>query len=277
VARSSADKSIPPPLRALGGWADAEWFDRAVLLQDEVVGLTLPKLPGLRKQSFELAERAMGRVSARKGAASLEKKPAGISDVLEAAGTARVAAFRRPRFFFEAAPTLFFAEIPAAALKPRAADRLRSNLIGIFYRGCVLACDAGRPVIAMFWPEQETDVTSFVTLAGPPYPLHVQFGQAAAPRPAAGGTRAAEGKASHGRAERERLLAEMDLLRNRIAELQRGQSVLGAMETLGLDDARLKAMLLLLHPDKHGNSEAANEAAKWVNGLRDALKAKRVS
>jgi hypothetical protein len=60
VARSSADKSIPPPLRALGGWADAEWFDRAVLLQDEVVGLTLPKLPGLRKQSFELAERAMG-------------------------------------------------------------------------------------------------------------------------------------------------------------------------------------------------------------------------
>jgi hypothetical protein len=129
----------------------------------------------------------------------------------------------------------------------------------------------------MFWPEQETDVTSFVTLAGPPYPLHVQFGQAAAPRPAAGGTRAAEGKASHGRAERERLLAEMDLLRNRIAELQRGQSVLGAMETLGLDDARLKAMLLLLHPDKHGNSEAANEAAKWVNGLRDALKAKRVS
>jgi hypothetical protein len=69
----------------------------------------------------------------------------------------------------------------------------------------------------------------------------------------------------------------MDLLRNRIAELQRGQSVLGAMETLGLDDARLKAMLLLLHPDKHGNSEAANEAAKWVNGLRDALKAKRVS
>ena len=43
------------------------------------------------------------------------------------------------------------------------------------------------------------------------------------------------------------------------------------METLGLDDARLRAMLLLLHPDKHANSPAATEAAKWVNGLRDIL------
>jgi hypothetical protein len=32
-------------------------------------------------------------------------------------------------------------------------------------------------------------------------------------------------------------------------------------------------MLRLLHPDKHGGSEAANEAAKWINGLRDLLKA----
>ena len=62
-------------------------------------------------------------------------------------------------------------------------------------------------------------------------------------------------------------------MRARIAELQRLHSVEGALETLGLTDARLKAMLLLLHPDKHGNSEAANEAAKWVNGLRDVLKA----
>ena len=62
-----------------------------------------------------------------------------------------------------------------------------------------------------------------------------------------------------------------------VVELERLHSVAGAMKTLGLDDDRLRAMLLLLHPDKHANSAAANEAAKWVNGLRDVLKENRKS
>jgi hypothetical protein len=48
------------------------------------------------------------------------------------------------------------------------------------------------------------------------------------------------------------------------------------MEKLGLDDGRLKSMLTLLHPDKHGGSDAANDAAKWINNLRDLLKSRQV-
>jgi hypothetical protein len=76
-------------------------------------------------------------------------------------------------------------------------------------------------------------------------------------------------------AREQRLLQDVAALRAQIDALQRANSVTGAMEQLGLDDARLKSMLRLLHPDKHGGSEAANDAAKWLNNLRDLLKAKQ--
>ena len=131
----------------------------------------------------------------------------------------------------------------------------------------------------MFWPAADHDITAFVVEAAPPYALHAQFDQPAAALREAGQPPRRETKPREDRplplSERERLLRELADLRNRVAELQQSQSALGAMEALGLDDARLKSMLRLLHPDKHGGSEAANEAAKWVNNLRDLLKSAR--
>ncbi len=284
VARKPADTSIPPPLRALGGWEEAEWFDPSVLTEGEVVGITLPAVAGSRKQNFELDERTAAAADPKtRGAkkAVPARVPAGIGQILDAAGSIQAASFRRPRFFFGAPPTLFFAAVPTAKLKTRAADALRRNLIASAYRGCVLSHRADL-VTAMFWPGTEAEVTAFIRAAGPPYALHTQFDRAEEERRSAEPARRGSlGRASaaappsqrqQDTAERERLLTELDGLRAKICELERLHSVEGAMETLGLTDARLRAMLLLLHPDKHGNSEAANEAAKWINGLRDVLR-----
>ncbi len=286
MPRTTTDTSIPPPLRALGGWPDADWFCPTILTEDEVVGITLPKLAGSRKQTFHLVERtALQSAAAKKRPAPsgppAKRLAANIGQLLDGLGVLRAAAFRKPSFFFEGAPALYFAEIPAANLKVRAADTLRRALIEHGCRGCIVR-QQPKSFTAMLWPRAEADITAFVGAAGPPFPLHPQFdepelapvaGRAAKPARAA----ARDTAADSGRAERDRLLHELQALRSRIAELQGSQSALGAMETLGLDDARLKSMLLLLHPDRHANSEAANEAAKWVNGLRDMLRASRAS
>ena len=283
-----ADPAIPPPLRALGGWDDADWFCASILSEEDVVGLTLPKLPGLRKQNFHLVERSAppppGRGRGSKPAPVARPSASGIGPILDGLRVSRAAAFRKPTFFFEGPPILYFADIPAANLKIRAADTLRRDLIQNALRGCVVRQD-GAQVMAMFWPSAETDITAFVSAAAPPFPLHAQFAQAEADRALAGRPRqeppaspARPPRAARDRshdAERAALLRELDTLRRRVSELQQSQSVIVAMETLGLDDARLKSMLVLLHPDKHANSEAATEAAKWVNGLRDMLKAGR--
>ncbi len=287
-----ADTSIPPPLRALGGWDDAEWFCPSILSEEEVVGLTLPKLPGIRKQNFHLVERSALQPAAKNPrgskAAPARKPPAaaaGIGPILDGLRVIRAAAFRKPTFFFEGPPILYFADIPAASLKIRAADTLRRDLIQNALRGCVVRQD-GTQITAMFWPSAEAEITAFVSAAAPPYPMHIQFAQAEADRAVAGRpapeppgrtARAAPDTRDRRRQEAERadLLHELETLRRRISELQQSQSAVVAMETLGLNDARLKSMLLLLHPDKHANSEAATEAAKWVNGLRDLLKASR--
>ena len=278
-----ADTSIPPPLRALGGWEDADWFCPSILSEDEVVGLTLPKLPGVRRQNFHLVERSAPAAKPARAAkaAPVGKPAAGIGPILDGLRVSRAAAFRKPTFFFEAPPILYFADIPAASLKIRAADSLRRALIQNVLRGCVVRQD-GTHVMAMFWPSAEAEITAFVSAASPPYPLHAQFAQAEAERGLAGRpAQAPPGRTAHPArddgahaAERADLLRELDSLRTRVSELQQSQSAVGAMETLGLDDARLRSMLLLLHPDKHANSAAATEAAKWVNGLRDLLKAR---
>ena len=285
-----ADTSIPPPLRALGGWDDAEWFCPSILSEEEVVGLTLPKLPGTRKQNFHLVERStpIPTGKATRGSTQAAKPAAsGIGQILDGLRVIRAAAFRKPTFFFESPPVLYFADIPAASLKIRAADTLRRELIQIALRGCVVRHDGTR-VMAMFWPSAEADITAFVSAAVPPHPLHVQFALAEAERAVAGrppqepSSRAARPERDTRErklheAERAELMRELDTLRRRVSELQQSQSAIVAMETLGLDDARLKSMLLLLHPDRHASSEAATEAAKWVNGLRDLLKANRAT
>ncbi len=286
LGRTAAKTATPPPLRALGGWLGADWFCPTVLSDAEVVGFTLPKLAGSRKQTFRLVERSRSSVAAsgvRAGPAarSPKHKQVSLADILDEFGATRAAAFRRTTFLFESAPVLYFAEIPLANVKLRSADNLRRALIDSGLRGCVLLVEA-KTVIAMFWPAAEHEITMFVSQAEPPYALHAQFDQPQAAvrvrqprRPANKGQESQEGHTPLGPGERELLLRELAELRSRVAELQQSQSALSAMEALGLDDARLKAMLRLLHPDRHGGSEAANDAAKWVNNLRDLLKTAR--
>ena len=127
----------------------------------------------------------------------------------------------------------------------------------------------------MVWPPVETHITAFVEAALPEHRLHPEFeaaGQATPKRlgQAAGGT---DGRSAKRQDDREvKLLARIAALQSQVDALTQARSAQGALEQLGLDDARLKSMLKLLHPDKHGNSEAANEAAKWLNAMRDLLK-----
>ncbi len=289
MVKATTDKSIPPPLRALGGWAGAEWFCPSVLSDDAVVGFTLPKLSGVRKQNFRLVERSVEASAGerRQTVGKARSGPPSVGEILDEAGVTRAAAFRRTTFLFESSPVLYFAEIPLSSLKIRAADMLRRTLVHHGLRGCIVWID-GKRVTAMIWSSAEADITRFIDEAAPPHPLHTLFDETEQDQSLQGGRpgsgqdqrrprakRSGESETPPPRpGERDALLRELSQLRARIVELQQSQSALGAMETLGLDDARLKSMLRLLHPDKHANSEAANEAAKWVNNLRDILKAK---
>ena len=302
MAKASADKSttdiaIPPPLKALGGWFSAEWFLPSIVTDNEVVGLTLPDLPGRKRQSFRMVERSAAETQAgtrgRKAAVSQEGPAArGILPMLEWIGATHFAAFRRTTLIFESKPVLYFATIPLANLKVRAANRLRHALMDNHFRGCIVHTEAGSAT-AMLWPETEIEITGFIADAGPQHALHIEFDEAeeqhraqdqerrfsltrrAPPPPPGPAKRLGERERRQMQAEKQALLQEIQSLRAQIGRMGESQTELGAMEALGLDDARLKSMLLLLHPDKHGNSEAANDAAKWLNNLRDLLKAKR--
>jgi len=286
LAETETEIAVPPSLKALGGWTHADWFSAAVLLDEEVVGITLPKVAGTRKQVFRLVERARpgaprppgaGRVPAT-AARSISAR---LGQVLETYGVTTAAAFGRSRLLYDPAPTLFFAELPAKNLKARAANKLRQELIQIGLRGCIVQIERAR-LIAMFWSSQESEITGFVDAASPPWPLHVQFAQAEQdrtralepPRQAVPDQPLGEKERKKLHAERAALVQQVNALRVQVEQLQKSQSARGAMDQLGLDDARLKSMLILLHPDKHGNSAAANEAAKWVNGLRELLRNK---
>ena len=160
----------------------------------------------------------------------------------------------------------------ALRLKQRAANKLRRDLIAIGMRACVLRAAADITTM-MFWPSAEPDITAFVFGAAPAHRPHPEFD--AEPRPSARRVTgaAADRGAPRDTAREAKLLRQIAELQDQVAALSRAQSAAGAMAQLGLDDARLKSMLKLLHPDKHGNSEAATEAAKWINSMRDLLKA----
>jgi hypothetical protein len=303
LAKAGADKTatditIPPPLKALGGWFSAEWFCPSVVTDDEVVGLTLPDLPGRKKQSFRIVERSAAESPAGKRAKKSsvsQEGPAGrgIFPLLDWIGATHVAAFRRTTLIFESRPVLFFATIPLANLKLRTANRLRRALMENRFRGCIVHTEASEAT-AMFWPEAEIEITGFVGAAAPQHALHIEFDEAEEqhraqaqeqrfsltrrappPPPPSPAKRLDERERRRMQSEKQALLQEIQSLRQQIGRMQDSQTELGAMEALGLDDARLKSMLRLLHPDKHGNSEAANDAAKWLNNLRDLLKSKR--
>jgi hypothetical protein len=303
LAKAGADKTdtdiaIPPPLKALGGWFSAEWFLPSIVTDNEVVGLTLPDLPGRKRQSFRMVERSAAETQAGKRAKKVaisQQGPAarGILPVLEWIGATHFAAFRRTTLIFESKPVLYFATIPLANLKVRTANRLRHALMENHFRGCIVHTEAGLAT-AMLWPETEIEITGFIADAAPPHALHIEFEEAAEqyraqeqerrfsltrrappPPPPGSAKRLGERERRQMQAEKQALLQEIQSLRAQIGRMGESQSELGAMEALGLDDARLKSMLRLLHPDKHGNSEAANDAAKWLNNLRDLLKTKR--
>ncbi len=266
---------MAPPLLALGGWQNAEWFSPALMSDATIVGFSLPKLAGLRRQNFNVSQRSVAdKVKRGKQAAAdvAPKRVAGkLALILDGVGAARAVSCGRSRFLFDTGPVLFFAEIPLAKLKARAAAKFRRDLAGIGALGCVVWLE-GTFATVMVWVITESDITQFVNAAVPDFALHADFFKAVAPAkenakaPARAARRAADREAA--------LLAEVAALRAQIDQLQQARSALGAMEQLGLDDARLKSMLRLLHPDKHGGSEAASEAAKWLNGLRDLLKQK---
>ena len=44
------------------------------------------------------------------------------------------------------------------------------------------------------------------------------------------------------------------------------------IDTSRLDDTAIKRLLMLCHPDKHGNSELANDVTRWLLELRGRLK-----
>jgi hypothetical protein len=261
-----------PALTALGGWADAPWFCPSVLSDSEVVGFTLPAILGLRRQSFTVIDRAeMGAPKSGRMKTVLSKQPsrlAGkVAHIFEISGATRAVACCRAKFLFEAGAVLFFGEFPIAKLKQRAANKLRREFIEIGLVGCILRVESAS-AIGMFWPASETRITDFVNEAVPDHALHKDFAKAAILASGGGATPAPKQENDR----QAKFLAEIRALRAEIESLKKGQSPLVAMEQLGLDDARLKSMLKLLHPDKHGNSDEATDAAKWVNNLRELLK-----
>jgi hypothetical protein len=280
MSNDQTDKNAAPPLAALGGWQDADWFNPSILTDDEVIGFTLPPISGMRKQSFVVVDRTARGTAAPSKSKAVQGPPpkrlAGkLAQILDRYGATAAVSCARSRFIFESAPLLFFADIPLNKIKMRAATKLRSELIVIGVRGCIVRVE-NLCVTVMFWPDAEHGITDFVAAAGPDHALHPAFDLA----PKANESRATAVKTgrtapseTRDSAREKRLLREVDELRRQIETSKRAQSTIGAMAQLGLDDARLKSMLKLLHPDKHGGSEAASEAAKWLNNLREALKA----
>jgi hypothetical protein len=281
VKREKPDPSIAPPLAAIGGWVNADWFNPGIATDADVVGFSFPKFSGGRKQNFQVAERMTAKnpkvPKTPSAPAPHPKRIAGkIAAILDEAGTVRAVSCSRSTFLFEAAPVLFFADIPETKLKLRSATKLRRALTGIGARACIVHLageQQGTCTTLMVWPNAEHDITEFVRAAQPEYALHAEFDLPAPATPTRSG--AAAGGTDARRVAREtKLLQEVATLRQQVETLRRAQSAIGAMEQLGLDDARLKSMLKLLHPDKHGGSQAAHEAATWLNGLRDLLNGK---
>ena len=262
---------VTSPLDAFGGWIEADWFVPSIVSDPEVAAFELPKLGRQRKQVFHIIDRTLARSKPDK--TRLPRRLAGkLAMLLDNAGAIRTVASCRSRLLFEGAPVLFFADIPAARLKPRAAAKLRRDLVGLALRACVLHSHESAATL-MIWPVDETSITDFIRAAEPDHKLHPDFDRAQT-APAKSPTAASGQPARRDGAREAKLLQQIALLQAQIDTLSKGQSTLGAMQQLGLDDARLKSMLKLLHPDKHANSEAATEAAQWVNNLRDLLKTK---
>jgi hypothetical protein len=270
----------PAPLKAFGGWTDANWFSPTILTDAELIGFDLPTVAGMRKQSFHVVDRSISSKSSTPKAHAVTAQPAKrlagkLANLLDSYGATMAVACSRDTLIFESAPLLFFAELPTARLKPRSLTKLRKDLTAIQMQCCIIQI-LNTSITAMFWPSAETKICNFIDAAAPDYPLQTDFDRTPLTRGARKSKAENTTKGQTGRYNEDReqkLLLEIAELRKQVGASKRRQSTLGAMEQLGLDDARLKSMLKLLHPDKHGGSEDANDAAKWLNGLRDVLKA----
>lgn len=271
-----------PAISALGGWSDADWFCPTVLSDENVVGFTFPDLPGIRRQTFHVRYRTNATKAASNDAKTQSKTqpsrlPARVAQLLEQFGARRAVACYRSNLLFETGEVLFFGEFPLGKLKQRSANKLRRELIEMGVLGCILRIEAAS-AIGMFWPTTESRITGFVNAAAPEHALHLDFEKTPLNRDC-NNVKSARPARRHQRtvdARETQLLEEIFGLRKQVETLRKAQSPLAAMQELGLDEARLKSMLKLLHPDKHGNSPEATDAAKWLNNLRDILKQKTV-
>lgn len=275
------DQKPAPSLMALGGWEDAEWFNPNVLSDSDIVAFALPAVRDVRKQSFRIVERTSSNQPTK---AELPPAPnrsprrlAGkLALLLDSVGAIRAVACCRSRLLFESSPILFFAELLTSRLKQRSANKLRRELLGIGVRACVLRSEQSLTTV-MFWTSSETDITDFIARAAPEHLTHPDFDQPPknTPIPTAKARDVPARRPNQVEDGREMaLLKQITALQTQVEILAHAQSPVGAMKQLGLDDTRLKSMLKLLHPDKHGNSEAAHEAAVWVNGMRELLQGK---
>lgn len=245
-----------------------------MLSDEDVVAFELPRLSGIRQQSFHVIDRTRNAAHSRKAKpvpAETPKRLAGkLARLLDSFGAVNAVASSRTRLLFESAPILFFADIPAARLKQRPANKLRRDLVALELRACVVRAGDALATL-MIWPLAEQAITAFVNAAVPDYQTNPDF-ERALRAPDSRPLRPAGRGAAAGGDREAKLLGQIATLQKQIETLTRAQSARGAMEQLGLDDTRLKSMLKLLHPDKHANSEAATEAAKWLNAMRDLLK-----
>lgn len=70
--------------------------------------------------------------------------------------------------------------------------------------------------------------------------------------------------AANKRAELEELQGELAAAQRRIYELERRPRA----DAPTLKPDQIKRLIMLCHPDKHGNSKVSNEITQWMLGLR---------
>ncbi len=271
--RRSTSKNSLTPLAALGGWSNSP----------NPTFLDLRKARGLRAAVYRLLDLSPWRITETKRQINTRL----WDDILDDFGGVKHITCGYRNLLFPVDPLLQVVEFPYEKISGNFALDLQRRT-----RGRLLACvlhQCANQVTVLFWKRKATEITGRILAAGPDTPLPLlieEYWERAPPRrstphvhpPKEPNSSSEEAKDDprHYRNELHRLLAEIVELRAQLSNQQQCLPKVDAIEALGLDDARLKAMLLLLHPDHHDNSAAATEATKWVNNLRDVLAMKKL-
>ncbi|MBV1797943.1 hypothetical protein [Siccirubricoccus sp. G192] len=304
------DSTVCDTFRAFGGWSRSAWCPISIAKDVKSIEHCFNEV--ITDSPFGFCCSRAGLEDAVK-AVSRDNfcLPGWWIDLAAAAPVTKFHALRRRVIFWPDPPILLFVQLPRDALGIRRANQVRRKARASKMLACVL--DVGDQAInLLFWHKEEKKITANVLNAQPnmplrmlqPEPIRKQRKPASRPNSTSDFDAISEYntrpqsefypnqiEVDSIRAERDLALAKHDAvlaennaileeifrLKTELKRIRKNQTSTSAMAQLGLDDARLKALLFLLHPDKHGNSEAATEAAKWVNGLRDELKRSRLS